>query len=55
MANLLEQMLQPAQPIQAQAPQSPQPQPAPQPQDSNNAQKVVQGVAQAAQIAAMFL
>ena len=55
MASLLDQMLQPAQPLRVQAPQTPQAQPAPHPQGSNTAQQVVQGVAQAAQIAAMFL
>lgn len=55
MANLLEQMLVPAQPIQAQAPQSPQAQSAPHPQDSSAAKNIINGVAQAASIAGAFI
>lgn len=55
MASLLQNMLQPATPIQAQAPQSPQTPVAPHPQDSNIAPQIIQGVLQAAGIVAKFL
>lgn len=55
MANLLEQMLAPAQSIQAQVPQSPQTPSAPHPQDSNAVKDIIGAVSTAASLAGLFI